>query len=117
MGNLQGNGGIARVVSIIANELCKEHEIHIISFCPAIMPAGYEYDTRIICEQLLNDRVTMTTAILKKHIIGKLKKYIHIKQIDILIGCGELYFPVSDSCFRWKNKMLLLGALKFGRNK
>lgn len=110
LGNLQGNGGIARVVSIIANELCKEHEIHIISFCPAIMPAGYEYDTRIICEQLLNDRVTMTTAILKKHIIGKLKKYIHIKQIDILIGCGELYFPLAIlasagkiKCYCWEH--------------
>lgn len=111
LGNLQGNGGIARVVSIIANELCKENDIHIISFCPAIESAGYEYCKEIFCTRLFDDRISMTNAIVKKHAVSKVKSYVKENDIDILIACGELYFPLSilavggtkTKCFCWEH--------------
>lgn len=105
LGNLQGNGGIARVVSIITNELCKEHDVHILSFCPALERAGYEYDQRIICTRLFDDRISMASAILHQHAVYKVKSYIAKNNIDVLIACGELYFPLAIiSAFHTKTK-------------
>lgn len=111
LGNLQGNGGIARVVSIITNELCKEHDVHILSFCPALEIAGYEYDQRIICTRLFDDRISMTSAILHQHAVSKVKSYIAKNNIDMLVACGELYFPLAiisafhtnTKCYCWEH--------------
>lgn len=111
LGNLQGNGGIARVVSIIANELCADNDIFIISFCPAIEPAGYTYNVKIHCVRLYDNRISMTNAILRCHAVSKVREYLKKKQIDILLACGELYFPLAilatnkthAKCFCWEH--------------
>lgn len=111
LGNLQGNGGIARVVSIIANELCKQNEIHIISFCPSNENAGYKYDDTIKCTRIFDESRTMTKAILMDHAIKKIKMYVVNNNIDLLIACGELYFllgilsvrRIKTKCYCWEH--------------
>ena len=85
LGNCQGNGGIARVVSIISNELCKENDVVIISFCPPIANAGYQYNNKIKMFQLYEHRFSMTTALLRKNAIGKVREILKMCNLDILI--------------------------------
>ena len=111
LGNCQGNGGIARVVSIISNELCKENDVVIISFCPPIANAGYQYNNKIKMFKLYEHRFSMTTALLRKNAIGKVREILKMCNLDILIACGELYFPlgilstkgVKTKCFCWEH--------------
>lgn len=111
LGNAQGNGGIARVVSIIANELCKDNDIYIISFCPTEEYASYKYDSKVSFENLYDNKLTMTKAILQKNAIYKLRTYIKKNNLDIMVACGDLYFPLciasvvalKTRCFCWEH--------------
>lgn len=113
LGNVQGNGGIARVVSIIANELCKNdnYRITLISYCPAAEPAGYAYSEKIEFAQLYSERIPMTKAILAGNAVGRLKKTLAEAKADVLIACGALYFPLAvlaaakskAKCFCWEH--------------
>lgn len=105
LGSIQGNGGIARVVSLVANELVKNPDInvHIISFSIPEAEADYRYDERIIMHRLYDSRVSMTTAILKKHAIKKLAEIIDKNDIDIIVACGELFFPLSILASKKRN--------------
>lgn len=113
LGNIQGNGGIARVVSIIANELCKNEnfKVTLISYCPAVEPAGYTYSEKIVFDQLYPERISMTKAILTGNAVGRLKKALAGAKADVLIACGALYFPLAvlataksaTKCYCWEH--------------
>lgn len=112
LGGLQGNGGIGRVTSIIANSLCQfQYDVSVISFVETANPRLYTLDKRIESYVLYRETTSMTLAILSKHAIRKLKKILKDNDIDILVACGALYFPLAVAsckksntrCFCWEH--------------
>lgn len=111
LGGFQGNGGIGRVVSILANKLSenKFYKVHTISFCEENKPMLYNLSEDIIQHKLYTKNISMTKALLFKRAVGKVKKIIKENEIDILIACGALYYPLAilasrnNKCYCWEH--------------
>lgn len=108
LGGFQGVGGIGRVVSILANELSQKTEYHL------YFVVMNEWDR----EKFLYDLPENVTGIgwkaprsMKKVLLSggiqKLKRYLKDNRIDVVIGCGALYFPLTVmACVGIKTKSL-----------
>lgn len=94
--NFQTNGGIGRVVSIISNELCKKENVEVvaISYFKTETPILYTVDEKVKQYSLFSSPISMTKAILKNNAIKKLKEIIKKENLDIIVGCGALYYPL-----------------------
>lgn len=90
-------GGIGRVSSIIMNSLsqCDNLEIHAMLYAPPKGPEIYQLSSTVIKNYLLDEHVSMQTALLKKHAIRKLSNYLKRNNIDIVVACGDLFYIVS----------------------
>lgn len=95
--NFQTNGGIGRVVSIISDELCKKEDIEVtaISYFKTEAPVLYEVDEKVKQYSLFSSAVSMAKAILKYNAVKKLKEIIVKENLDIIVGCGALYYPLA----------------------
>lgn len=96
LGGAYGEGGIARVVSIVSNHLVQYDDISvsIISFCTKV-ESDYKYDPKIKHFGLYSDRVSMVNAIIRKKAVSRLKKILIENNIDKLFACGDIFFPLS----------------------
>ena len=96
LGGFTDNGGIGRVTSILANSLCKDQEyaIYALSFFDTHKQDLYHMEPEIIRNHLFADPLNMRKAILTGG-IKRLKAYLNENDIDILIACGALYYPIS----------------------
>ncbi len=108
LGGFTGNGGIGRVTSILANNLTNynEYEIHTLSFYKTNKENLYYLDKKVKQDFLFNKPLNMTKGILKNG-IGKLRRYLKANDIDILIACGALYYPIAAfACINSKVKYI-----------
>lgn len=111
LGNAQGNGGIARVVSIIANSLQEYAQVYVLSYCPPVENAGYSYNQEIVHSQLYSERMPMVKAIISQGARKRVNQYLLENEIDIIIGCGALYYPLAilasmgtrTKCYCWEH--------------
>lgn len=91
------NGGIGRVTSILSDALVQRDNMNIslCSFSNVKADSYYELNPR--CQQtfLFDHRITMTQAFLKDHAIKRLVLYLKENQIDILVACGVLFYPLA----------------------
>ncbi len=94
LGSLNVNGGIGRVVSIIANELKSREGIepHLLAYYDNV--DAEHYRVSVPSSVLLDKRMPMTKALLKGA-IGRLKSYLKENEIDILVAAGVVLFPLS----------------------
>lgn len=88
-------GGIARMVALVGNELAKIPDYHITSLCHSNLGEEDVFPTSFEVTYLYNKRFPMTNAILKDHYIKKMKAYLAEKKIDLLVICGSLYAPAA----------------------
>lgn len=98
IGGLQGNGGIGRVVSILANEISKDSrfEVSIVSYFEEKEKKRlYNLNSRVSSTVIFSKPCSMSKGIIFKHVIRTLHKLLETKQIDILIPCGALFFPLG----------------------
>ena len=97
LGGFQGNGGIGRVTSVLANRLCVESNyiVHTVSYVKDSRPMLYELDSRIKNHTLFSTSMSMAKAILFKNAVGKLKKIIEDEKIDVIVACGALFYPIA----------------------
>ena len=101
LSELQINGGIGRVTSIIANRLSQENDMRIFCLCyyNAGGPLLYKVNDKIQVDYLVEERVPISSA-LRHGMVGKLKKYLKNNSIDIAVGCGSMYtMPLILACF------------------
>lgn len=113
LGNAKGDGGIARVVSIISNELAQfeDLKITIISYSASRIETDYEYNDKIKLVNLFNHDVSMFQAMLKYGAIKKIKKILKKENINILFACGDIFFPLAvlgtygttSKCICWEH--------------
>ena len=113
LGGFQSNGGIGRVTSILANNLCEKENItvHTISFCQTKRKLLYELSNEVQQHKLFSGSTSMVNALLFKNAIGKVKKIIQKENIDVLIAAGALFYPLaicavrgtSAKCYCWEH--------------
>ena len=89
-------GGIQRVVSIMLNALAKEDDCNLVSieYIKSDNP-DVKIDERVRRFHLYETGMSMTKAMLCGGVINKTKKILRDNDIDVIIACGVLYFPVA----------------------
>lgn len=121
LGGFQGNGGIGRVTSILANALAENQEYNVttISYLQKKnVPMLYKTSDKLHSYYLLDTNISMTKAILTKHLIRKTRQILIKENIDILVACGALYYPLgiiavkgtSAKCFCWEHTNPAVGT-------
>ncbi len=113
LGGFQGNGGIGRVTSILANELVEIDGVNVttVSYCQKNQPMLYELSEKINSRFLYSDSISMTKAIIKHHAIKKLTQILKQDKIDVIVACGALFYPLAIlaakkcgiKCFCWEH--------------
>lgn len=97
LGGFEGNGGIARVTSILLNELEKNDDFNLytISYCKSNEPILCNLPQNMVQYYLMDEFHDIFAAVLKEKIIYKIHEFLIQNSIDIIIACGALYFPIS----------------------
>ena len=114
LGGFQGGGGIGRVTSVLANALAENQEYNVttISYLQKKnIPMLYKTSDKLHSYYLLDSGISMTKAFLTKHIIRKTRQILIEENIDILVACGALYYPLGmfsvkglkTRCFCWEH--------------
>lgn len=95
LGDANGKGGIARVTSIVAeNLLCStSHEVFIISYCGKHLDKTGSTSNVIHYETIFDTPVSLRSGFLKAR--KALRKCLVDNEIDILVSCGALYFVLG----------------------
>ena len=103
------SGGIGRVTSVLTNEMVKNFDVDIqaILYFKQDKAPNYIVNENIKQHYLLTEQVSLSTAILRKHIISKLCKIIRDEEISILICCDAIHFVYGIlACKRAKIKCI-----------
>ena len=97
LSGFQGNGGIGRVTSILANQLSDKEdlEVHTISYYQNEEPLLYGISDRVHSHVLFTQLFSMTHAIVRKNVVVRIRQILRREKIDVLIACGALYYPIS----------------------
>lgn len=114
LGGFQGGGGIGRVTSVLANALAENREYNVTTIAylqKKNVPMLYKTSDKLHSYHLLESNMSMTKAILTKHLIRKTRQILIKENIDILVACGALYYPLgifavrgtSAKCFCWEH--------------
>lgn len=90
------NGGIGRVTSILAKGLSKDGQfgIYTLSFFLTGEPDLFAVNEEVYKSFLYSKSISMKKAIVTGG-IWKLRRYLIKNDIDIIIACGALYFPLT----------------------
>lgn len=86
-------GGLERVLTTIANELCDEYEVHVISLNNAQGKPYFTFDKRVIYHVLFNDDLRIRTLMAKSFF--SLIRYFRDNQIDIAFMMGNYPVPIT----------------------
>lgn len=92
LGNINGNGGIARSTSIVSKYLSEDssNEVYIINYCSPKSDKVWVPNPVISYMTVFDKQIS-----LKKGFISakkKIKNFLKDNEIDVLISCGALYF-------------------------
>lgn len=96
LGGFKANGGIGRVTSMLANKISEEDygiEVFTLSYVKDTRPDLYSISNKVKQLYFLDSMNNMAKAMLKGG-VKKLKKILRDNDIDVLIACGALFFPI-----------------------
>lgn len=103
-------GGIGRVASIIVNYLSKKNDISIsaLLYSKPEKQEIYKLEKTVPKEYLLEKHTSMKAAIIHEGLISKIRYYLKNNRIDIIVACGDMYFPAAilACCGRVKTKVI-----------
>ena len=96
LGGLYQNGGIGRVVSVLANRLADEPnmEILLLGYFDPRKPNLFPVSEKIEQTYFLPSCQSMTKTMLTGG-ERKLRSLLRKREVDVLIACGALYFPLA----------------------
>lgn len=89
------NGGIGRVISVLSDKLVESMEVYLLAFYDEKASSYYAVNPK--CKQAIiySSPISMTKAILFRGAVKKLCSYIRENNIDIVIACGVLFYPMA----------------------
>ena len=92
LGNINGNGGIARSTSIVSKYLSDDssNEVYIISYCNSKTDKVWVQNPIIRYMTVFDRKVNLKKGFLCAK--NSIHKFLKNNEIDILISCGALYF-------------------------
>lgn len=90
-------GGIERVLSIIAPALEQRNiaDVYCISLVKSEPLPMYQLPENLKMDGLFLQKINMRSALLKGG-VGKLVAYIKKYEIDVIVACGVIYFPMAS---------------------
>ena len=88
-------GGIARSVSLIGDELAKNPDYHITALCHSSVEKEDIYKPGFEITYIYKRRTPVMNAMVKDHYVKKVAAYLKEKKIDLLIVCNELFAPAA----------------------
>ena len=96
LGGFYQNGGIGRITSMIANDLIKtkDYEVIALCYCDTKQPNIYDLSSEIRQLYFLGTYSNMTKQLILGG-IGRLRRFLVDNNIDVLIACGALFYPIS----------------------
>ena len=96
LGGFHQNGGIGRVTAMLANQLAKSEKYHITALCyyDPNLPNIYDISPSVRQYFFLKTYSNMTKQLVWGG-VGRLKQFLQKNDIDILIACGALFYPIS----------------------
>lgn len=96
LGGFQGNGGIGRVTSMLAGLLADSQHFRVItlSYADNGQPSLYPISEKIQQHFFLDSYQSMTHTLLSGG-ERKLRTFLKDNQVDVLIACGALFFPLA----------------------
>lgn len=96
LGGFHQNGGIGRVTAMLSNALVKSDDINIMAlcYCDPKLPNMYKVSSRINQKFFIQSYSSMAKQIVSGG-IERLRKLLNDNEIDVLIACGALYYPIS----------------------
>ncbi|NMP37320.1 MAG: glycosyltransferase family 4 protein [Clostridiales bacterium] len=113
LGGFQGSGGIGRVTSVLANSIAEKEGFNVtaVAYCQSDKPMIYRLSEKINSEYLYTSVMPMAKALVKHHAVSKLTEILKRRNIDIVIACGALYYPLGIAaakkakakCFCWEH--------------
>lgn len=105
LGGFQNNGGIGRVTSILANNLCEQKDVTVttIAYCHKNKPLLYHLSDKIHTYALFSTPVSMIKALTLKHAVNRVRKIIHQEKLDVLVAAGALFYPLAIQATRGTN--------------
>jgi len=95
-------GGISRAVSVVTNALCESNlfNVHIIGF-QKHQDSPYGWHKDLIFHNLIpEERISMKKGIFRA--VPKLRKVLHVSDIDVLVSCGDLVGILGALSTRFK---------------
>ena len=88
-------GGVPRAVSVVGNALQRENVCQCFALCYTSKGEEDIYSVSFPYEYAYTEPLTMKTAFLSHHYIHKAVNYLRRNKIDIVIGCGAMFFPIA----------------------
>lgn len=108
LGGFQGNGGIGRVTSMLAGLLAESGDFQVtaLSYVDTGRPNLYPVSEKITQKFLLDDYQSMGKLLLTGG-EQKLRSFLRENDVDVLVACGALFFPIAvRACKGTKTKCL-----------
>ena len=96
LGGFHQNGGIGRVTAMLANQMAQSEDYHVTTLCYFNPRLPNIYDLAPLVEQHF---FLQTYSSMSKQLIyggvGRLRRLLKDNDIDVLIACGALFYPIS----------------------
>ena len=89
------NGGIGRVIAVLSDKLVEDVDVYLLAFYAEQASSYYTVNPKCIQDTLYPEPLSMTKAIILKHAVKKLSRYIKENNIDIIIACGAIFYPMA----------------------
>lgn len=108
LGGFSGSGGIGRVTSMLTAALAEKEEFHItaLSYVDEGEPALYKVFEKVEQRFFLDSPQSMTKTILQGA-EKKLCRFLQENNIDVLVACGALFFPICvRACRKIKTRCI-----------
>lgn len=96
LGGLYQNGGIGRITALLANQLTGLNidQIYVLCYFNPNRPNMYPLSSKIKQHFFLESYSSMTKQLLSGGVL-RLRHFLKENNIDILIACGALFYPIS----------------------
>ena len=112
LGGFTGNGGIGRVTSMLTGYLADVEDLHIttLSYANMGLPNLYSISEKVEQKFFLSRHQNMAKTLLTGG-VGKLRRFLTENNIDVLVACGALFFPIcvrackgiNAKCICWEH--------------